>query len=80
MIPAQRGHPTDQVIPINERLGFNPNMAPIKSLWDEGKVAIVNGIGYPNPTVRTSAAWTSGTLRAGKIATEGWLGRVIPRP
>ena len=26
----------DKVIPINDQLGFNPSMGPIKSLWDEG--------------------------------------------
>ena len=41
--------PTDQVIPINDNLGFNPNMAPLKPLWDDGHMAIVQGVGYPNP-------------------------------
>ena len=39
----------DDVLPINDDLGFHPSMGPIKRLWDEGKVAIVNGIGYPKP-------------------------------
>ena len=47
VIPYTNGHyhdarpkvgiPADQVIPINDELGFNPQMAPIKKLWDEGK-------------------------------------------
>ena len=41
--------PADQVLPINDRVGFNPNMTEIKELWDEGKVAVINGIGYFNP-------------------------------
>ncbi len=32
--------PEDQVLPINDTLGFNPNMAPLKALYDEGKVAV----------------------------------------
>ena len=70
--------PTDQVIPIDGRFGFNPNMAPIKALFDEGRVAVVNGIGYPNPTrshFRSMDIWH--TCEPEKIATEGWLGRVI---
>ena len=39
----------DKVLPINDKLGFNPSMKPIKELWDQGKVAIINGIGYENP-------------------------------
>ena len=72
------GIPTEQVIDIDGRLGFNPNMAPIKALWDDGKVAVVNGIGYPNPNrshFRSMDIWH--TCEPDKIATEGWLGRVI---
>ena len=39
----------DQVLDIGGGLGFRPQMEPIKHLWDEGKVAVINGIGYPNP-------------------------------
>ena len=38
----------DQVIPINDELGFHPAMAPLKNYWDEGKMAIFLGIGYPS--------------------------------
>ena len=41
--------PQDQVLGLDDDLGLNPNMSPIKRLWDEGQVAIVNGIGYPQP-------------------------------
>ena len=41
--------PQNKVIPIDDHYGFNPSMGPVKSLWDEGKVAIINGIGYQNP-------------------------------
>ena len=37
--------PQDSVLRINDELGFNPSMAPIKRLWDEGNVAVINGIG-----------------------------------
>ena len=39
----------ERVLPINESIGFTPTMAPIKELWDQGKVAIIQGIGYPHP-------------------------------
>ena len=41
------GIPADQVLPINNELGFHPTMAPLKQFWDEGKLAIFLGIGYP---------------------------------
>ena len=70
--------PTDQVIPINDNLGFNPNMAPLKPLWDDGHMAIVQGVGYPNPNrshFRSMDIWH--TCEPDKIAEEGWLGRAI---
>ena len=68
----------DEVVPIDEELAFNPNMGPIKRLWDEGKVAIINGIGYPNPNrshFRSMDIWH--TAEPDDIDTEGWLGRAI---
>ena len=68
----------DQVLDIGGGLGFRPEMAPIKSLWDKGKVAVINGIGYPNPNrshFRSMDIWH--TALPDDIGQEGWLGRVI---
>ena len=68
----------ERVLPINDELGFNPDMGPIKSLWDQGKVAVVAGIGYPTPNrshFRSMDIWH--TAEPEKIGTEGWLGRAI---
>ena len=40
---------TEKVLPLDDQLAFNPDMGAVKTLWDEGKVAVINGIGYPNP-------------------------------
>ena len=68
----------DQVLDIGGGLGFRPQMVPIKRLWDEGKVAVINGIGYPNPNrshFRSMDIWH--TALPDDIGQEGWLGRVI---
>jgi uncharacterized protein (DUF1501 family) len=68
----------EKVLPINDRIGFNPAMEPIKALWDEGKVAIIQGIGYPHPNrshFRSMHIWH--TCEPDKVGTEGWLGRTI---
>ena len=39
----------EQVLAIDDKVGFHPSMAPIKDLYDQGKVAVIQGIGYPNP-------------------------------
>ena len=70
--------PQNKVIPIDDHYGFNPSMGPVKSLWDEGKVAIINGIGYQNPNrshFRSMDIWH--TAEPDSIGKEGWLGRAI---
>ena len=72
------GIPQSDVLPIDNDFGFNPTLKPIKDLYDQGKVAVINGIGYPNPNrshFRSMDIWH--TCEPDKIGTEGWLGRVI---
>ena len=68
----------EQVLRIDDKVGFNPAMAPLKALYDQGKVAVIQGIGYPNPNrshFRSMDIWH--TCEPDKVGTEGWLGRVI---
>jgi uncharacterized protein (DUF1501 family) len=68
----------EDVLPIDDAFGFHPSMGPIKHLWDAGKVAIINGIGYPRPDrshFRSMDIWH--TAEPEKIGKEGWLGRAI---
>ena len=70
--------PTDQVLPINDKIGFNPAMGPLKALYDQGKVAIIQGVGYPTPSrshFRSMDIWH--TCEPDKIGDEGWLGRAV---
>jgi uncharacterized protein (DUF1501 family) len=72
------GIPEDQIIPINDELGFHPAMAPLKKFWDQGKLAVFLGIGYPNPSYshfRSMDIWH--TCEPDKVGTEGWLGKVL---
>src|SRR3712207_924529 len=39
----------ERVLTIDDKVGFNPALAPLKELYDQGKVAVIQGIGYPNP-------------------------------
>jgi uncharacterized protein (DUF1501 family) len=72
------GIPEDQVLAINDTIGLHPTMGPIKKLYDEGKVAIIQGIGYPKPSrshFRSMDIWH--TCEPEKVGDEGWLGRAI---
>jgi len=68
----------DQVLPINDELGINNNAAPFKRLYDEGKMAVVQGTGYPNSSrshFRSLDIWH--TCEPDKVGLEGWLGQAV---
>jgi uncharacterized protein (DUF1501 family) len=68
--------PEDQVLPLNDEIGLHPTMGPIKALYDEGKVAIIQGIGYPNPNrshFRSMDIWHTCEPDKGAMKA-GWAG------
>jgi uncharacterized protein (DUF1501 family) len=68
----------EDVLRIDDRFGFHPSMAAIKPFWDEGKMAIINGIGYPTPNYshfRSMDIWY--TAEPDKMSADGWLGKVV---
>ena len=70
--------PEEQVLKLSDEVGLNPSMGPLKKFWDEGKLAVFLGIGYPNPSYshfRSMDIWH--TCEPDKVGTEGWLGKVL---
>ena len=68
----------EDVLAINGEYGFNPNMQAVKDLWDRGELAIINGIGYPQPNrshFRSRDIWY--TAEPESIGNQGWLGAAI---
>lgn len=66
----------ESLLPLSDGLGLNPSMSGIKSLWDQKKVAIIRGVGYPYPDhshFSSMAIWQTGSPIQ-HIST-GWLGR-----
>ena len=56
--------------------GLHPALTNFKQYWDAGEMAIVEGIGYPDPDLshfNSMAKWMSG-IPSG-VPTTGWLGR-----
>ena len=67
---------TETLLPLSDELALNPAMTGIKNLWDEKKVAIVRGVGYPEPDrshFSSMAIWQTGSPKT-HLST-GWLGR-----
>ena len=72
------GIPEDQVLKLDDRFGLHPAMGGMKSLWDEGKMAIVHGVGYPNASFshfRSMDIYQTANPE-GK-ADEGWLAKLV---
>ena len=68
----------DDVLDLDGTLGLHPSMGAMKSLWDDGKMAIINGVGYPKPNrshFRSMDIWH--TAESAHVADSGWLGRTI---
>ena len=68
----------DVALPLNDQLAWNPVAAPLKELYDQGNVAIIQGIGYKNHNrshFRGMDIWH--TCEPDKIVTEGWLGKTL---
>jgi uncharacterized protein (DUF1501 family) len=67
----------EEIIKIDDTYGLMPTMGGIKELYDQGNVAIVNGVGYhdsPRSHFRSMDIWH--TCEPDKVGTEGWAGRV----
>lgn len=68
--------PEGQTLPLDGRFGLNPELTELKNFWDAGQLAVVNGVGYPNPDFshfNSMAYWMAGRPHA--LPTSGWLGR-----
>src|SRR2546422_10576633 len=69
------GIPDKQILRFDKNYGFHPAMAPLKKVWDEGKLAIVHGVGYansPRSHFRSMDIWH--TCEPEKVGAQGWLG------
>ena len=58
------GYRPDQVIPLGDGLALHPNMKGMKALWDAKQLAVVRGVGYPNPVLshfRGMDIWQTGS-------------------
>jgi uncharacterized protein (DUF1501 family) len=68
----------DRVLKMDGKLGFHPNAAPLKEMFDEGDVAIIQGIGYENSNRSHFRAMDiMHTAEPLTISTEGWLALAI---
>jgi len=66
----------EQVIKLNDHVGLNPSMGSFGQMWQQGQLAVLQGIGYPNPDrshFESMDIWQMADPTR-KLGT-GWLGR-----
>lgn len=64
-------------IRLTDDLSLNRNLSGLRELYDEGNVAIVEGVGYPNPDrshFRSMEIWHAAS-DSDQILADGWVGR-----
>ncbi|HLY31014.1 MAG TPA: DUF1501 domain-containing protein, partial [Ktedonobacterales bacterium] len=70
--------PHDKVITLNSSLGMAPTLQALTPLWKGKKMAVVEGVGYPNPNLSHFASmdiWQ--TLDLNGQGAQGWLGKYV---
>jgi uncharacterized protein (DUF1501 family) len=69
----------EKVLTLNDELGFNPALEPLKALYDDGLVRVINNVGYPNPDrshFRSMDIWHTASSSDQYLRT-GWVGRYL---
>lgn len=73
--------PTDRLLKIDDSLGFHPSMRSAADLLEQGKLGIVQGVGYPNPSRShdtSMAIWHSARVGGeDMLRSHGWLGMAM---
>ncbi len=69
--------PRNEVIQVTGDLGFHPKMTKLKELMDRGNLAVIHGVGYPNPSrshFKSMEIWHTADPE-GRTLRVGWIGR-----
>ena len=69
----------EKVLALNDEIGFNPALEPLKALYDDGLVKVINNVGYPNPDrshFRSMDIWQTAS-GSDQYLNTGWLGRYL---
>ncbi|MDO5969353.1 DUF1501 domain-containing protein [Flavivirga aquimarina] len=67
------------VIKLNDDIGLHPSLLPLKRLYDNGNLSIINSVGYPNPVrshFRSMDIWHTAS-DSNEYLQEGWIGRYL---
>ncbi|MGB0066417.1 MAG: BlaI/MecI/CopY family transcriptional regulator [Isosphaeraceae bacterium] len=63
-----------KVLELDDHVGLHPSLKDLHRLWETGELAVVQGVGYPDPNrshFRSMEIWQTGTV--GPAPPAGWL-------
>ena len=69
----------DKALSLTDEVGIHPALSGFKELYDDGSMAILNNVGYPNPDrshFRSMDIWHTGSQSTDYWNT-GWVGRYL---
>lgn len=69
--------PSAGLLKVDDQISLHPSMAKMHQLLKEGKLGVVQNVGYPNPNrshFRSTEIWETAS-DSDKVAYDGWLGR-----
>lgn len=69
----------ENVLRLNDEMGLNAALQPLKPLYDNGEMALISNVGYPNPDLshfRSMDIWQTASDAKDYLNT-GWLGRWV---
>lgn len=71
----------DRVLKLDDVTALHPELASLRDAWDAGELAVVQGVGYPEPNrshSRSMDIWQSAI--PDRVDTgSGWIGRTLAR-
>ena len=73
---AELAYQPSEVLDLGDGLGLNPGLKGLRDLWGSKQLAVLRGVGYPDPDrshFRSMAIWQTASPQT--AATTGWLGR-----
>ncbi|TNJ47194.1 DUF1501 domain-containing protein [Tamlana fucoidanivorans] len=73
------GIATKDILKINDEVGLHSSLKPLKNLYDQGYLSIINNVGYPNPNrshFRSMDIWQTAS-DSNEYAQSGWIGRYL---
>ena len=71
----------DQAVRLSDRAALHPSLAPLLPTWERKRLAILQGVGYPQPNLshfRSIEIWETAS-RSDQTLADGWLARAFAR-